>query len=205
MPRSRVFKPEHRQHRKVGPLSDAEYRLWCSMILEADDAGRFVCDANQLRVQTWGYHPAVKVKTVETAIRRIDGLGLIHTYEIDGVRYAFFPSWSDHQKPKYPTPSKLPPPILPQDSPNPPPGLREDSGSPPPRIVLSSASVGVGEGLSRNRVGEGRGRGGEPLTTTPSSSLSSSETVKILEAQHNGTITSDEARARLAALGKVKP
>jgi len=203
MPRSRVFKPEHRQHRKVGPLPDAEYRLWCSMILEADDAGRFVCDANQLRVQTWGYHPTVTLRAVERAITRISGLGLIQTYEIEGVRYAFFPSWADHQKPKYPTPSKLPPPILPQDSPSVPPGLRKDSGKTPPRIVLGS--VGVGEGLSRDRVGvgEGRGRGGEPLST-PSSSFSSSETAKILEAQTNGTITTEEARARLAALGKVK-
>ena len=40
MPRIRTLKPEHRQHRKLGPLDHLTYRLWVGMILEADDAGR---------------------------------------------------------------------------------------------------------------------------------------------------------------------
>jgi hypothetical protein len=194
MARARMFRPEHRQHRKVGPLSDAEYRLWCSMILEADDAGRLVCDAAQLRVQTWGYHPTVKVKSVEAAIEKLADSGLIQTYEIEGVRYAFFPSWADYQKPRFPTPSRLPAPALPKDYGNPTVALRKDSGE---GVVV----VGV-KNKDKVVVGEGRGRGGEPLK--PDLSLSSSETTRILLDQSNGIITEAEARARLRAMGKVK-
>jgi hypothetical protein len=50
VPRIRSLKPDHRTHRCVGKFSDREYRLWVSMILEADDEGRLVVDADQLRV-----------------------------------------------------------------------------------------------------------------------------------------------------------
>ena len=90
MPRIRTLKPEHRQHRKVGPLSDREYRLWVSMILEAEDSGRLVCDATQLRAVTWPYHPRVSAAHVEAAIQGLACTGMIRLYEHHGVRYADF-------------------------------------------------------------------------------------------------------------------
>ena len=137
-----MLRPEHLQHRKVGPLSDREFRLWISMIAEADDEGRLVCDAGQLRVATWGYHPKVTTAQAEAAIQALARVGLITVYTIRKMRYAVFPSWADHQKPKYPTKSKLPPPpSLPQLS--------------PPVVVVGVdvelGSVGDVDGL--NRVG----------------------------------------------------
>ena len=108
MPRIRTLKPEHRQHRKVGPLTDREYRLWVSMILEADDAGRLVCDASQLRIQTWPYWPRVTIERVEAAIQQLATLGLILLYRVRDVRYAVLPSWLDHQRISHPAPSKFP-------------------------------------------------------------------------------------------------
>lgn len=107
MPRIRQFKPEHRQHRKVGPLTDREYRLWTSMILEADDAGRLVCSAPQLRAVTWPYHD-VRLAQVEAAIQRLAALGLIRIYRVEDIRYADFPSWRDHQRKDHWYPSILP-------------------------------------------------------------------------------------------------
>ena len=97
MPRIRTLKPEHRQHRKVGKLSDRTYRLWVGMLCEADDDGRLICDAEHLRVTVFGYHPRVSSQAVEGAVQELSGAGLIRTYTVEGVRYADFPSWEDHQ------------------------------------------------------------------------------------------------------------
>ncbi len=159
MPRIRMLRPEHRQHRKVGPLSDREYRLWIGMISEADDYGRLVWPhAAQLRVLTFPYHPKVTTAHVEAAVLALATVGLIALYEVGGVRYACFPSWGDHQKPKFPSKPKLPPPLgLPQDSTSYPPGLGESS-------AVGSRCVVVGDVDELNRTGldrEGVGVGGE--------------------------------------------
>lgn len=88
------------------------------MIAEADDDGRLVADADQLRVLTWPFHPKVTLAQTEIALQRLAELALVRLYESVGVRYAVFPSWRDHQHPKYPTPSKLPPPPFPESSPS---------------------------------------------------------------------------------------
>jgi len=108
MPRIRSLKPEHRQHRKVGKLSDFLYRLWVGMVCEADDEGRLVADADQLRVLVFGYFPKVTVEDVEAALQALAEVGLIRLYTVAGVRYAELPSWRDHQRIDRPTPSKLP-------------------------------------------------------------------------------------------------
>ena len=108
MPRIRTLKPEHRQHRKVGPWSDRVYRLFVSMILEADDEGRFICDASHLRAVTWPYHPKVTVAHVEEAVQSIAASGMLCLYSVEGVRYAVWCSWGDHQKISHPYPSIYP-------------------------------------------------------------------------------------------------
>lgn len=124
MPRIRTLKPDHRQHRKVGPLDHVTYRLWVGMILEADDEGRLVCDTEQLRVTIFGYHPRVTGALIESSLSRLDKAGLVQLYAMGGLRYAWFPSWRDHQVINRPTPSRLPPY---EDSLSDPGGLIEDS------------------------------------------------------------------------------
>lgn len=108
MPRIRTLKPEHRQHRKIGPLSHLAYRLWVGMICEADDEGRLVCDPKQLRALIFAYHPGVTVRLLEAGLTEIQATGLVRLYFVDGVRYADFPSWRDHQYIPKKQPSKLP-------------------------------------------------------------------------------------------------
>ena len=108
MPRIRTLKPEHRQHRKVGPLSDRTYRLWVGMILEADDEGRLVCDAAQLRALVFAYHPKVPIAAIEASLAALETTGLIRLYTVAGLRYADFPSWHDHQRIDHKMRSKLP-------------------------------------------------------------------------------------------------
>lgn len=108
MPRIRSFKPEWRQHPVRGRYSDRVDRLWRGMIAEADDEGRLVCDAGQLRVLIWGFHPAVTDQDVEDALLELDVAGEIRLYEVAGVRYADLPSWTEDQTISHPSRSKLP-------------------------------------------------------------------------------------------------
>jgi len=108
MSRIRTLKPEHRSHRKVGRFSDRTYRLWVSMILEADDHGRLVCDAGQLRALTWPYERVTDAQA-ERAIQEVARCGVVRLYVVDGVRYAEFVSWKDHQRISHPSNSRIPP------------------------------------------------------------------------------------------------
>jgi len=160
MPRVRMLWPEHRSHRKVGALSDFDYRLWIGMIMEADDDGRVVADSAELRAKIWPYNGRVTVEQVKSGIRCLKTVGLIRVYTVKGLRYGWFPSWRNWQRPKYPTPSKLPaPPTFPQDSPRIPPGRGERST--PGGVELGGVELGgVGVGLGGEGSGEGNRRQG---------------------------------------------
>lgn len=104
------MKPEHRQHRKIGPLTDRQYRLWVGMVCEADDHGRLVADPEQLRVTIWGYHRQVNAREVSRILASLAETGLIILYDVEGVPYAYFPSWTDHQRVDHPGKSRFPDP-----------------------------------------------------------------------------------------------
>jgi hypothetical protein len=106
--RIRTIKPEALQHRKVGKLTDRQFRLWLTALTQADDEGREVADAEQLRALGFGYHPDVKAKDIEQALRHLDAQGLVHLYTVNRVRYLEFPSWRDHQSLDHPRASQLP-------------------------------------------------------------------------------------------------
>lgn len=78
------------------------------MILEADDEGRFICDAGQLRAVTWAYHSRVTEAMVEAEIQVLASTSMVSLYQVGDTRYAVFPSWHDHQVINKPMPSRLP-------------------------------------------------------------------------------------------------
>jgi len=171
MPRIRTLKPEHRQHRKVGRLSHLDYRLWVGMICEADDEGRLVAAADQLRVLIFGYWPEVDLAAIELGLASLTKARLIRLYTVGSTRFADFPSWKDHQRINRPTPSKLPPykdsrrvkthGALTEDS------LRTHAGS---------------EGIGKERIGED-GMGVERGTEAPPDD----HVIREPQPQRNGT------------------
>lgn len=187
MPRIRSIKPEHRAHRKVGPLSDREYRLWVSMIVEADDEGRFIANAAQLKAQTWPYH-GVSSDEVEQAIQTITKLGSIRLYHVGKTRYGVFTSWAEHQHPKYPQRSRYPSPPFPHRSPN-------GAG------MVRKRSTGRGSGLRGSEL-----RGSECSNEPPKLSLQASEDTPNGDGDHPVTFVMSDAwrkehRAGLRAKG----
>src|SRR5437879_5058155 len=117
MARIRTIKPEALQHRKVGRLCDRAFRLWITMLTQADDHGRGFADPGQLRLLAFGYFPEVTEKDVAAALDEIAGTGLIRLYEAATAAYYCFPDWNDHQKISHPGKAKLPPPPELQSSP----------------------------------------------------------------------------------------
>ena len=180
MPRIRSLKPEHKSHRKVGPLSHFLYRRWVGLVTEADDSGRLVADPGQLRVLIFPYHPIETPQRVQAGLENLARIGLCQRYVVDGVPYAALPSWPDHQRVSHPAKSVLPAPPLER----PPEGsggrtrkrarIPEDSGGASAgtsgkfRNVPGGGSGtflsvhGGSEGIrSKNPGGEGSVRGGE--------------------------------------------
>ena len=143
MPRIRSFKPEAPQHRKVGRLSIPARWLWFVMVTQADDEGRLVADPGQLRLAAFGYDRMTDGAVMKLA-EEIAATGLVRLYRVDGVPYADFPSWTDHQRVDHPAKSKLP---SFQHSENP----REDSRG-------LARNPGGSEGSGRDRKG-GEGSG----------------------------------------------
>lgn len=152
MPRIRTLKPEHRQHRKVGRLSDRDYRLWVGMICEADDEGRLVADPAQLRLVVFGYQKITTGQVAE-ALDRIAALGLIQIYDSGaGEVYAAFPSWHEHQRINRRQESQLPAP---------------DEPSVNGHVIMSERSVKVHGSFTGDRKGS---EGSERKEATSSTS-----------------------------------
>lgn len=135
MPRIRTLKPEAPQHRKIGRLSIHARWLWVVMITQADDQGRLVADAQQLRLWAFGYDLEVTNEAVDLWLEEVAKTGLVRLYTVKHVRYCVFDSWRDHQRIDRPTPSKLPDP----------PVLRSTSA----RRVLAEPSTNAREGSER--------------------------------------------------------
>jgi len=96
--RIRTLKPEHGQHRKIGPLSDRAFRVWVSgLVTQADDEGRLVVDPEEIRVKVFGYHPAVTTDDVVEAIGEVIQRRLLHVYEDEGQIIGQLHDWPDHQ------------------------------------------------------------------------------------------------------------
>lgn len=112
MARIRTIKPEALQHRKVGKLTDRAFRVWVGLITQADDEGRLPCEADQVAAWIFGYQRQVKTEQVEEAIQEIAATEMICLYNVNGTRYAYFPSWKDHQRINRPQRSNLPDPSL---------------------------------------------------------------------------------------------
>src|SRR5262249_22117461 len=159
MPRIRTIKPEMLQHPKVGRLTDRQIRLWVGLITQADDEGRLVADAGQLRFLVFGYFPDVSEGDVNEALEAIARVRLIQLYNVDDVRYAWIVGWKAHPKIDRKTLSRLPPCALHR-------ALDESSTSP-----RSGSDQGSDQGSNQgSRIGvEGNGTEapeaiGEPRT-----------------------------------------
>lgn len=141
MARQRFIHPDIWNDKKIGKLSFAERLFFIGCFSNADDEGRMLGDPAYLRAIIFKYDDMTldEVKKIRDNVL-LNCKNLI-LYVIDGDEYLHFSKWKEYQKPKYPTPSKIP---------IPPERLGEDSGNGSgnvPGIVPEGFTPRVGFGL----------------------------------------------------------
>lgn len=94
----------------------------------ADDEGRVLAEPAYLRSEIFPYtsYSNGRVQVIRDAV--VEKCSNVYLYVVKGVEYIALLKWTDHQKPKYPKPSKLPPPFR-ESSSNGEGGLPESSST----------------------------------------------------------------------------
>jgi hypothetical protein len=157
----------------IGRLKPIELLFYIGCFSNADDDGRILGDPAYLRSTIFPYQDISlrRMKAIsDTVTERCSSLD---SYEVDGVPYLAFRNWREWQKPKYPSPSKLPPP--PWES------SGNDSGNLPPELPKDSPT---------GRAGQGRdGFKGSPSTSTETRAASDERGESLEHAVHRLLLT----------------
>jgi hypothetical protein len=123
MARIRTIKPEFWQSDDIARLSLPARLLYIALWSYADDSGRFRDARVLIQQAAFPLDEDLPKEDVEGWFDELVTAGLVVRYEVDGRKLAHIPTFTTHQRPKYPTPSKLPAPpdpapVLPQSFPN---------------------------------------------------------------------------------------
>ena len=112
MARIRTIKPSFWGSPTIAKLSRDARLLTAGLISFSDDDGRFLGSITAINGFVFPNDelPSSKVRRWFSEITTV---GLIHEYEVDGVRYGCFPSWHEHQVINRYTPSTFPEPDVP--------------------------------------------------------------------------------------------
>ncbi len=112
MPRIRTTKPSFWGSGTVARLSRDARLLTLGLISFADDDGRFLGSTAAINGFVFPNDdlPPAKVRKWICEVIRV---GLVHEYEVGGVRYGCFPTWHEHQVINRYTASVLPEPDVP--------------------------------------------------------------------------------------------
>lgn len=152
MARQRFIWPEIWKDPVFGRLAHDEQVLFIGLFSIADDEGRTNADPAYLRGELFTYkdYTVKRVKAIRDRV--VQKCEHIHLYKPNGLEYIALLKWSYYQKPKYPSPSKIPPPF-PEDSPTIPGNLPEDSPNGSERLPpRARARITRGVGLGREEL-----------------------------------------------------
>ena len=106
---NRIIKDSFQTSDKIASLTDFEFRLWVSLIVSVDDAGRGDARPAIIKGHAFPLRERITAKDINDALHGLAAKGCVSLYEVDGKPYFWFPTWTDHQrvrecKPKYPAP-----------------------------------------------------------------------------------------------------
>lgn len=132
-----------------GALSDMSQLTFIGLFSNADDDGRILAGAAYIKSVVWPHRDMSLAKVKNARDEMLKALPRVMLYEVANVEYITFLKWSDYQKPKYPSPSKLPAPPE-KDSGTVPERVEESSVTPPPPVpprARADLGLGLGKGL----------------------------------------------------------
>lgn len=147
MARIRSIHPEACDSEKLAALSDSAERTFFRLLTHTDDEGRAEDRPKLLAAKLYPLHDGKSAETVDTDLADIESVGLLVRYSVEGRCYLAFPTFGDWQKPRHPTPSRLPAP-------------EEDDGSATDNSVSPTAERGKPTDTVRPGDGDGGGDGG---------------------------------------------
>lgn len=183
-PRIRTLKPETWQDERVGALDIPARHLRTVLITMADDEGRFRALPSAIIGFGYPYDDHVTAVKVKKWLTAIAATGMIVLYEVEGIRYGYFPHWLKHQRVNKPSDSLIPAPPsaagVPHHSGNDhgtiPERWQGDSGNDPGTIPERSVTVPCPpRGPARSRSGtERNGADQERSSTTTASATARS-------------------------------
>ncbi|WP_437948686.1 hypothetical protein WME98_50085 [Sorangium sp. So ce296] len=104
--RIRTIKPELLEDERTASLSHPAWRLFVSLLLLADDHGRFRANAAHLLGAAFWAAPA----DVAAALGEIETSGLVRIYKVRGQSYGLIKGWTKHQRVDRPGPPRCPGP-----------------------------------------------------------------------------------------------
>lgn len=109
---NRIIKQSLCESETIAKLSDFEFRLWISLIVLVDDAGRGDARPAIIKGKAFPLRSRVTEKDIVDALHGLAAKGCVSLYESDGKPYFWFPTWGQHQrldraKPKYPEPPMI--------------------------------------------------------------------------------------------------
>lgn len=166
MARIRSIHPGFKGDAKVRRLSRDARLTFLLMLPEADDEGRLLGSPKSLAGTLFPNDEDVSSKVVMRWVDELTRQGMVAPYCVDGIEYIAIPKFKVYQKPKNPTPSKIPPP--------PPAGGVATPGTSPPSTppATPGASGAASETsapleLGGRRLELGGGPPEEPATPKP--------------------------------------
>lgn len=98
---ARKIQPQAGMDSKLADLTDFEIRVWWQYVSSANDVGVMPATASVLQAGN-RYLAKKPAKMVQRALERIVAIGLLQTFEHDGVRYCWNVKWQDSQEIRYP-------------------------------------------------------------------------------------------------------
>lgn len=114
MARQRFIWPDLWSDPGFASLTPIAKVLYIGCFSNADDEGRLLGDVPYLRSLIFGRNANNALRVPTARAQMLNAMPKLRHYVVDGVEYLAFTNWSEWQKPKYPSPSRIPPP--PDDS-----------------------------------------------------------------------------------------
>lgn len=111
--RIRSIKPDFWKSEKVASLPAMARLLFIGLWNLSDDAGRFRAHPSLIQGEIFPYEPNVDVGD---HLRRLEAVGLVQVYEVDGRRYGLVVGFAEHQRIDKRLAPRHPAPPIPADS-----------------------------------------------------------------------------------------
>ena len=185
MPRIRSVHPDICQDEALVDVSARAERTFVRLWTHLDDEGRCIDHPKLIKAALYPLHDDMTAAEVDADLWELVRHGLLMRYEAEGkkVLCAKPAAWKQRQKPKHPTPSKLPappdsytPPPEPQGEDSPPGSPNGGSATPHLPQAFPRSGEDYPESLHGDGVGEGVGVGeGEGESRLPASGSEDAE------------------------------